>query len=162
MNTSRRPLDSIDLALLQALQKDPRASHAELGRVAQIARGTVYSRLDRLEREGVITDYAPTVDGGAAGYDVLAFTTLEIRQGSHEETVAGLIAIDEVLEVHTITGAGDLLCKIIARSNDHLHRILQSVTAIPTVARSESQLALHMSHRRSVLDVIAAEPSSKE
>lgn len=125
--------------------------------MVHVARGTVYSRLDRLAREGVIIDHAPTVDAAAAGFDVLAFTTLEIQQGSHDVTIAGLAAIDEVLEVHTVTGAGDVLCKIIARSNDHLHQVLQRVTAIATVMRSESQLALNVSHRRSVLDVVVGQ-----
>lgn len=85
---------------------------------------------------------------------MLVFTSLEISQGFHDATVAALAAIAEVVEMHTVTGAGDLLCRIIARSNDHLHEILQRITALSIVARSESQQALARSHRRSLLDVV--------
>ena len=48
-----RPLDPTDVALVAALRRDPRQSMAELARTVDIARGTAYSRLDRLEAEGV-------------------------------------------------------------------------------------------------------------
>ena len=114
----------------------------------------MYTRLDRLAAEGVVAGHGPDVDAVAAGYGVLAFTTLEISQGSHDATVDELSQIIEVVEVHTVTGTGDLLCRIVARSNDHLHEILQQVAAISTVSRSQSQLALSTSHRRPIVDVV--------
>lgn len=149
-----RSLDRTDLGLLAALRSNPKASHAELARDVGIARGTVYSRLDRLEAEGVIAGYGPDVDAARSGLGVLAFTTLEISQGSHDEAVRALAAIVEVIEVNTVTGSGDLLCRIVARSNDHLHDVLQRVADVPTVQRSESQLALATAHRRAVIDVV--------
>ena len=65
----------------------------------------------------------PDVDPAALGYEVAAFITLEIRQpGGHDPVAERLAAIPEVLEVHTITGAGDLLCRVVARSNADLQR----------------------------------------
>lgn len=152
-----RPLDATDLRLLAALSDEPRAGHSDLARRVGVSRGTVYTRLERLERDGVIDSYEPTIDPVGAGFGVLAFTTLEISQGSHDATIAALAEIVEVLEVHTVTGPGDLLCRIIARSNAHLHEVLQQVTGIPTVRRSTSQLALSTSHRRSVLALVIAD-----
>lgn len=120
-----------------------------------IARGTLYSRLDRLTEAGVITGYGPDVDARGAGFGVLAFCTLEIQQGTHDETVHALAAIPEMLEIHTVTGVGDLLCRIVARSNDDLHDILMRVTAVPTVLRSQTQLALATSHQRHVVDLFS-------
>jgi len=159
LNAMSRPLDRTDLQLLEALRRDPRATPTDLARLVGIARGTVYSRLDRLTAEGVLTGFGPDVDAGRAGLSVLAFTTLEIRQGSHDETVSALETIIEIVEIHTITGAGDLLCRIVARSNDHLHGVLQRITALSTVNRSESQLALTTDHRRPIVDVVLAVPA---
>ena len=65
----------------------------------------------------MITGYGPEVDPAALGYEVTAFITLEIRQaGGHDPVAERLAAIPEVLEVHTITGAGDMLCRVVARS----------------------------------------------
>jgi len=150
----RRPLDDIDRRLIAALDADPKISHTQLARDLDIARGTVYSRLDRLEHEGVITGYGPEIAPSAAGLDVLAFCTLEIAQGSHDETTDAIAAIAEVVEIHTITGPGDLLVRVVARSNDHLHEVLQRITHIPTVLRSQSQLALATSLSRTVVHLV--------
>jgi DNA-binding Lrp family transcriptional regulator len=154
LNTVSRPLDATDLRLLDALRRAPHASVSDVAAQVGIARGTVYSRVDRLEREGVITGYGPDVDTVRAGLTVLAFTTLEIAQGSHAATTAALAELPEMVEIHTVTGPGDLLCRIVARSNDHLHDVLQRITAIETVVRSETHLALSTSHQRHVVDVV--------
>jgi DNA-binding Lrp family transcriptional regulator len=151
-----RPLDTIDLRLLDALRRTPHAAVSELAAKVGVARGTVYSRIDRLEREGVVTGYGPDIDVVRAGLSVLAFTVLEIAQGSHEPTIAALIDIHEIVEIHTITGQGDLLCRIVARSNDHLHEVLQQIAKIETVLRSQTQLALSTPHQRGVLDALLA------
>ena len=155
LNTLPRALDQTDLLLIAALRREPRASHAQLARTVDIARGTVYSRLDRLERDGVITGYGPDIDPAKAGLGVLAFCTLEIAQGSLEETAAALADIHQVLEVHTVTGPGDVLVRIAARSNDHLHDILQRIAAIAGVKTSETHLALSTNLQRTVADVLA-------
>jgi DNA-binding Lrp family transcriptional regulator len=148
-------LDALDRRLITALRRDPLASVSELARVVGVARATVQSRLRQLERRRAITGYGPDVDPAAAGYAVVAFVILEIAQGSHTSTVGELSAIPELLEIHTITGPGDLLCRVVARSNDHLHEILQRVVAITTVTRSQTQLALSTQRSRTVADLIA-------
>ena len=150
-----RPLDRTDVALIAEMRRAPRSSMAELARAVGIARGTAYSRLDRLESEGVVTGYGPDIDEVRAGFAVRAFTTLEISQGSHTETIRALSDIAEILEIHTVTGGGDLLCRIVARSNDHLHDVLQRVVAVSTVRRTETQLALSSTPRRTVADLLA-------
>ena len=156
LNAMTRPLDGIDLRLLDALRRSPHAAVSELAATVGIARGTVYSRIDRLEREGVVPGYGPDIDSVRAGLAVLAFTVLEIAQGSHEPTIRQLVDIHEIVEIHTITGQGDLLCRIVARSNDHLHEVLQRIAHIETVMRSQTQLALSTPHQRGVLDALLA------
>jgi DNA-binding Lrp family transcriptional regulator len=73
---------------------------------------------------------------------VLAFTTLEIAQGQETAVIDSLAGIPEVIEVHKTTGPGDLLCRIVARTNDHLHDVLEQVLATPGITRTTSALAL--------------------
>jgi len=56
--------------------------------------------------------------------------------------IAALAGIPEVLEVHKTTGPGDLLCRIVARTNEHLHDVLEQVLATPGITRTTSVLAL--------------------
>jgi DNA-binding Lrp family transcriptional regulator len=149
-------LSDTDRRLLRALREHPRASVTELARRLGVARGTVYTRLERLESSGVLTGHGPDVDPRAAGLSVVAFVNLEIEQGAHAATLAHLRAVPEILQIHTITGDGDLLCWAIATSNDHMHDVLQRITAHAAVIRSRTQLALHSEVVRSVADVVAS------
>jgi DNA-binding Lrp family transcriptional regulator len=153
----RTDLDDVDTQLIGGMRRDPHASVAELSRTLGIARATVQSRINALWKRGVLTGYGPDIHGPSVGLGVSAFTTLEIAQGSLVSTVAALTRLPEVLEVHTVTGPGDLLIRLVARSNDHLNDILQEVVAIETVVRSQTHLALSTQLSRTVADLIAVE-----
>jgi len=146
-------LSELDQTLIATMRARSGVSISELSRVVGVARATVQSRLLRLRDRGVILGYGPDVDAAAAGFDVLAFVTVEIAQGAHDDTVNALRAIPEILEIHTVTGPGDLLCRVVARNNDHLHQVLQRVAQVDEVARTESHLALSSPVVRTVADL---------
>ena len=111
--SDRGLIDGLDAALIELLAAEPRVGVLEASRRLRVARGTVQARQERLQERGVITGYGPEVDPAALGYEVTAFITLEIRQaGGHDPVAERLAAIPEVLELHTITGAGDMLCRV--------------------------------------------------
>jgi DNA-binding Lrp family transcriptional regulator len=135
-------LDALDLALLTALQLSPRAGMLELSRSVKVARATVQSRLERMERSGVITGYGPDTDIAAAGYPVQAFVTLEIAQGSLDKLHQDLSSIPGVLEAYATTGTGDVLCRVAAASNAELQQTLLQLNGSAWVARSTSAVLL--------------------
>lgn len=147
-------IDEADRRLIGALRRGGRVTNSELARRLGLARGTVQTRLERLVDAGVVTGWGPDLDPKATDHTVDAFVTLSIAQGAHDRVVAALESIRPVLEVHVVTGAGDLLCRVAARGNDHLHELLQQIVAIDGVIRSQSQLALHTPVRRSLADLI--------
>jgi DNA-binding Lrp family transcriptional regulator len=135
--------DRLDGRLVALLAEQPRIGVLECARRLGVARGTVQARLDRLQRDGVIRGFGPDVDPAALGYEVTAFVTLEIRQGSgHQAVAAHLARIPEVLELHTVTGQGDLLCRIVARSNADLQRVIDLVVADEDIHRASTLIAL--------------------
>lgn len=135
-------LDQLDVALLELLDDEPRVGVLEASRRLSVARGTVQARLDRLVARGVVAGFAPTLDPVALGYRVTAFANLEIRQGAREKVAAHLAAIPQVLEVHTITGQGDLMCRLVARDNDHLQAVVDDLVADEDVLRTSTVVAL--------------------
>ena len=135
-------VDALDARLLHELDAAPRVGVLELSRRLGVARATVQARLDRLVQRGVIATFAPTLDPDALGYRVTAFATLEIRQGRGVQVLEHLHAIPEVLEVHTITGQGDMLCRLVARSNDDLQHVLDRVTEFEEIVRTSTVIAL--------------------
>ena len=158
MTISNRGLvDALDAALIGLLAAEPRIGVLEASRRLGVARGTVQARLERMQQRGVITGYGPEVDPAALGYEVTAFITLEIRQaGGHDPVAERLAAIPEVLEVHTITGAGDLLCRVVARSNTDLQRVLDAIVSAEGVVRSATLISLATQVRYRVFPLVRA------
>ncbi|MEQ4302712.1 Lrp/AsnC family transcriptional regulator [Plantactinospora sp. B6F1] len=136
-------LDWLDVRLIDLLAAEPRIGVLECSRRLQVARGTVQARLDKLLARGVIAGLGPQLDPAALGFAVTSFVTLEINQRSgHDPVTAHLLGIPEVLEAHTITGSGDVLCRIVARSNADLQRVLDQIVAHEQIARASSIIAL--------------------
>ena len=148
-------MDDLDAALVRLFSAEPRIGVLEASRRLGVARGTVQARLDKLDRSGVIADWGPTLDPEALGYPVTAFLTLEIQQGvGHDVVAAQLGAIAEVLEAFTITGAGDMWCRVVARSNPDLQRVIDAVLACTGVVRSTTVIALDTQIRHRVLPLL--------
>jgi DNA-binding Lrp family transcriptional regulator len=136
-------LDALDVRILLLFAQDPKVGVLEASRRLEVARGTVQARLDRLESAGVIRGWAPTLDPTALGFPVTAFATLEIAQaGGHRPVADHLRGIPEVLEAHTITGAADLIVRLVARSNADLQRVIDEVVASPHVVRASTVIVL--------------------
>lgn len=136
-------LDALDRALLRVLLAEPRLGVMETARRLGVARGTAQARIARLEREGVLRDWAPAVDPASLGYAVTAFTTLEVHQGRGiREITEHLRSVPEVLEAHTTSGQGDVLCRIVARSHADLQRVLDLVTSTGLVARTSTAISM--------------------
>jgi DNA-binding Lrp family transcriptional regulator len=149
-------MDAVDRTLLSLMPELTRPSVVELARRAGLARGTVQARIDRLIERGVITGFGPRLDLHSLGYTVTAFVSLEISQGNGSELVNALRDLPEVLEVHKTTGAGDLLVRIVARTNEHLHELLERVLAFDGVERTQTALVLHTSVQRGTDSVVIA------
>jgi DNA-binding Lrp family transcriptional regulator len=136
-------MDPLDRKLLALFTAEPKVGVLAASRRLGVARGTVQARLDRLERDGVISGWQPSLDPAAMGYPVTGFLTLEISQGAGHDVVARrLTEIPEVLEAHTITGAGDMWVRVVAVSNADLQRVIDRVIADKHVERSTTVIAL--------------------
>ena len=136
-------MDTLDGRVLDLFTHQPRIGVLEASRRLGVARGTVQARLDRLTDTGVITDWGPNLSPEALGFPVTAFLTLEIRQGAGHDVVAEHLAtIPEVLEAFTITGAGDMWARVVARSNTDLQRVIDLVLSDPAIVRSSTVIAL--------------------
>jgi len=161
LSTTHSTVDQLDRRIIAELRTRPHISVVELARTLGVARGTAQARIQRLEQSSVVTGYGPDVDLERAGWSVLSFTTLEISQGRDSGIVELLESIPEVLEVYAVTGPGDLLCRIVARSNAHLHEILQLVLGQPGVIRATTNLALATRFQRSGADLLAKSADSE-
>jgi DNA-binding Lrp family transcriptional regulator len=150
-------IDVLDGKVIELFAAEPRIGVLEASRRLGVARGTVQARLDRLQRHGVIADWGPHLDPVALGHPVTAFLTLEIRQGAGHDTIgAHLAGIPEVLEACTITGPGDMWCRVVARTNADLQRVIDRVLSNDGIVRSSTVIALATQVPHRVLPLMRA------
>lgn len=135
-------MDDLDARLLVTMRAHPRIGLTELARRLGVARGTVQARVDKLMASGVIADFGPNVDPAQAGYPILAFVWLQIAQGRLAEAVERLGTVPEILETHGTSGQHDLLCRVVARSTEHLQEIIAHILTSPAVQRTDTTIAL--------------------
>ena len=161
-------MDALDTRLIELFAAEPRIGVLEASRRLGVARGTAQARLDKLVSTGVITGWGPVLYPAALGFPVMAFLTLEIRQGSAESGVHDAVAqhlaeIPEVLEAYTITGDGDMWVRVVARSNSDLQRVIDLVLVDPAIDRSTTVIALagQIPHRVLPLARSAASPRAE-
>lgn len=141
--TSATPIDDLDRRVLALFTAEPRLGVLEASRRLQVARGTVQARLDRMQASGVLASWAPTVSPRALGYTVTAFITLEIAQRlGRQGVLPHLRSIPEVLESWTVTGTGDLWCRIVARSSADVQRVVDRIVANEHVVRTSTVIAM--------------------
>jgi len=150
------PVDALDARILRLLLEQPRTSVREYARVLGVARGTLQARLDRLDRDGVISTDGPRISPAALGHPVLAFVRVEVTQGRLDEVGRTLADVPEIIEAFSITGGGDLLTRVVARDNAHLEDIIQRLIQLPGVVRTSTEIALRERVAYRVLPLVEA------
>lgn len=119
-------LDSLDLRILDLLQKNARIAQADIARAVGLAPSAVLERLRKLEARGVIQGYAAQIDPRALDRRLLAFVAVRTNDRPGEAQAAQALAeVPDVLEVHHVAGDDCLLLKVRARDPEHLSQILR-------------------------------------
>ena len=135
-------LDDTDRALLGLLRENARASTAELARRLDLSRTTVQSRIERLERSGVIAGYTVSVadelEAGLVRAHVL-ITLAPKRSGAIE---VALRKIAEVRVLHSVSGPFDLIAVVAAASIGELDALIDRIGGLDGVERTTSAIVL--------------------
>ena len=130
------PVDRTDWRLLEELQKDGRASYADLARVVAMSPSAVAERVRRLEESGVIAGYRATVDPERVGLGVMAFVRLRYPTGNYRPFHALLDSMPAIVEAHHVTGEDCFVLKVVARSMRHLEEVTGRIAGLGSVTTS--------------------------
>lgn len=140
----RTQLDATDNKILSLLQLNGRASYREIARELGVSEGTVRSRANRLQSDGVLT-IAAIADPFKLGYRVMAFTLIKVRVGFQQPVIDALTPWDEITYISSCTGRADLYIQLVCRDHDHLWQILtQRLPAVEGVESAETFQELKM------------------
>lgn len=136
-------LDDTDRKILRLYQRDASVSYRELGDELGISPTTVFDRIKQMKRTGVIKSFIPLLDFEQLGLGTTAW--VQVKTGHDHDccSLADEIAKDpDVMEVHEVAGAYDLLVKVKAKSNIHYHNIADRLARIGGVEDTVSMISL--------------------
>jgi Lrp/AsnC family leucine-responsive transcriptional regulator len=137
-------LDERDRRILHLVQRDGSLSQAEIARQVGLSTASVNERLRKLEAAGVIRRWAAIVSPAAVGMGVTAFVEIFME---HPRFEAGFLqrvmALDEVLECHHVTGEFSLLLKVRVADMESLQDLLlEQLGAHEGVRQTRTVMAL--------------------
>lgn len=129
-------LDDADRRILAELQRNGRATFAELGRAVALSASAVTERVRRLEAAGVVSGYTAVVDPERLGLTVLAFVRLRYPHGNYRPFHALLDSTPEIVEAHHVTGEDCFVLKVSTRSMRHLEEVTGRIAGLGPVTTS--------------------------
>jgi DNA-binding Lrp family transcriptional regulator len=141
-------VDTIDEKLLSALRENGRVSTAMLARLVGRSRTSVQSRIERLEKQGIIIGYgvrlAPEHGAGAVRAHVM------IKVGPKEARVvsAALREIPQVRMLHSVSGEVDLIAVAVTASVAEMDLVIDRIGALDGVERTTSSIILSTKFER--------------
>ena len=135
-------LSRADEALLAVLRENARASAAEIARRLKLSRTTVQSRIQRLERLGVIAGYTVRVGGDFSRERIRALIMVTVLPKQMPAVVDALRAMPEVRSLQSVSGAWDLVALAIVPTVGDMDELTDRIGALPGVERTTSSLVL--------------------
>ena len=141
-------MDVIDQRLILALQENGRAATAQLARLVGRSRTSVQSRIERLEKLGVIVGYAVRLAPEHGVGAVRAHVMIKVGAKETRAVVAALRTIDQVRVVHSVSGEVDLIAVAATASVAEMDQVIDRIGALDGVERTTSSIILSTKFER--------------
>lgn len=135
-------LDNIDVKILKELVKNARLSYREIARRTRLSVNTVASRIENLEKEGIIKGYTAILDTEKLGYDVIAIIEVVVAKGKLLEVEKEVAKHPNVYCVYDVTGTSDAILIARFKTRKELSNFIKSLLAMEYVERTITHVAL--------------------
>lgn len=141
-------ITAADQQLLTVLRENARASTSEIARRLKLSRTTVQSRIERLEREGVIGGYTVRVNDAAERGYIRAHIMITVLPKQMASVAAALHAMPEIRALHSVSGAFDLIAMGVVPTVAEMDELTDRIGAIDGVERTTSSIILSAKFER--------------
>lgn len=113
-------MDDIDRKILKLLQANARMSLKTIAEQTFLSSPAVSARIEKLEKDGIISGYHAMVEPIKLGYHILAFINLDVLPEDKPKFYAYVQDVPNVLECCCVTGAYSMLMKVAFQSTMEL------------------------------------------
>ena len=138
-------LDSVDLKLLEELQRDADRSNVELARIVGLSPAATLHRVRRLKESGIIEAVVARLNPAAAGFPLQVYVSVELDRhddASHRRFREAVRTMPEVVSADWVTGETDAVLIILAREVAELQRVLVRLSTRGGASRVTTLLRL--------------------
>lgn len=139
-------LNSLDLRILDELQRDGSLSNVELARRVHLSPSPCLARVKILETAGVIERYVAIANAAALGLGLSVFISISLKtqnKATLAQFEAAVAQYDEIMECYLMTGDNDYLLRVAVKDMAALEEfILEQLASIPGVEKIRSSFAL--------------------
>jgi Transcriptional regulators len=136
-------LDKVDKKIIKILQANSKQSFKEISKAVEVSEATVFNRIKRMEREGIIEKYTIKLNLEKFGEWFTAVTAITLESGKWVLEVAEeLKKVDNVHVVYDVTGEFDLLVVQRFKERDELFKFIRIASAMLHVAHTRSWVVM--------------------
>jgi len=137
-------IDDLDLNILRELKRDARKSYREIAEKLNVAEGTIYNRVNKLQETGVIKGFISDIDFSKLGYDLITVIGITVEGGHLPELEKKIAEKPNVSALYDVTGDYDAL--IVAKFKDRcsLNKFIKEILAMPDVKRTYTMVVLNV------------------
>ena len=135
-------LDAIDQILLGELRENARCPVALLARKVGLSRTAVQARIERLERDKVITGYGARIGDAYEQSQVSAHVMLTVGPKLSGPVEAALRKIPEVRSLLSVSGTFDMIAIVQAGSIERLDALIDGIGLLDGVERTNTSVVL--------------------
>jgi DNA-binding Lrp family transcriptional regulator len=136
-------MDSTDMKILSILQDDSRKSFVELAEELGLSETAVRNRVSRLIEKGVIKRFTIQLDLDKIGKPISSIVCVRIGGEIGPIAASGLMDIEAITEIYTVTGEYDLILKILCKSIEDLERVVEKIRALDFTKETNTFVILH-------------------
>ncbi|MBN2014514.1 MAG: Lrp/AsnC family transcriptional regulator [Candidatus Altiarchaeota archaeon] len=137
-------IDDLDVKIIKELREDARKSFREIAEKLEVAEGTVYNRVNKLQEIGVIKGFMADVDFSKIGYDLTALIGVIVEGGALSKMEKKFAKEPNVSAVYDVTGEYDALIVAKFKDRDSLNSFVKRLLAFPEVKRTYTMLVLNV------------------
>ena len=135
-------MDETDSRLIDALRENARASTAALARALGLSRTTLQSRLERLERQGVIAGYTVRLSDAHEQGRIHAYVMMTVSHKQAATVTAAVRRLPAVRSLQSVSGPFDLIARAVAPTVADMDALIDALGAIEGVERTTSSIVL--------------------
>ena len=152
--SSEQSSERMDIAILRELRQDSRKTLQEIGAAVGLSATSCWTRIKKLEAQGVIKRYTVDLDAVKLGYNDFVIVQLTLESHTDEtlyEFGRALAAIPEIQEAYLVSGDYDYYIRIAVRDTRDYERLLrEKLYKIPGIRHSKSSFVLRVLKEASI------------